>query len=65
MEYGVESLVEAANRLLALDPERFLKVLALCWVYVALYEHPPGAPGDVLELCALFGRIGSGPDLSA
>lgn len=65
VEYGVATLAEAAERLLALDPDRFLKVLALCWVYLAIYEHPPGSPAEVLELCALFGRVGHGQDLSA
>lgn len=57
-EYGLEELEGAGRRLLALDRARFLKVLALCWTYLAIYEQPPGAPLDVLEVCSLIGRIG-------
>lgn len=56
-EYGLAELDVAARRLLALDRTRFLKVLALCWAYLSIYEHPPGSPADVLEVCSIIGRI--------
>lgn len=58
--YGIEELDAAARRLLALDRQRFLKVLALCWAYLSIYEQPPGAPLEVLELCSLIGQFGMG-----
>lgn len=40
MEAGLEALVEDARKLLALDPCRFFKLLALCRAYVSIYESP-------------------------
>lgn len=60
VEYGVEALQEAANRLYELDHARFLKVLALCWAYLALFEHPPGSPADVLEWCSAIVQARAG-----
>jgi hypothetical protein len=56
VEYGPDALAEAGRRLLALDPERFLKVLSLCLVYVSIYEKPPVNPLEILELCSLVTR---------
>lgn len=58
-ESGLDVFVSAGRRLLELDPARFQKVLALAWVYIAIYERPPGSPLDVLELCAVISRSSS------
>lgn len=55
-ESGLDALVQVGRRLLELDPTRFQKVFALAWVYVSIYEAPPGSPVDVLELCAVISR---------
>lgn len=40
LEDGLAALTEAGRRLLALDRERFQRVLALCRAYVSVYEDP-------------------------
>lgn len=42
---GLDDLLDAARRLLARDPERFMRVLALVRAYVAIYEHEE--PGEL------------------
>lgn len=55
-ESGLDAFVHAGRRLLELDPTRFQKVLALAWVYISIYESPPGSPLDLFELCAVISR---------
>lgn len=40
LECGLEDLVVEARRLLAVDPERFVKLLTLCRAYLSIYEMP-------------------------
>ena len=39
MENGLDALLDGGRRLLALDPDRFMRVLALVRAYLAAYER--------------------------
>ena len=56
VEYGPDALAEVGRKLLALDPQRFLKVLTLATAYISIYERPPQSAIEVLELCSLIAR---------
>jgi hypothetical protein len=37
---GLDALIAAGRRLRELDPERFQRVLALCRLYVSVFDRP-------------------------
>lgn len=51
VEVGLDALVEVARRLLDVDPERFLRVLALARAYVSVYDLPHEGDLDVVARC--------------
>lgn len=51
VESGLVALAEAAERLLAIDPERFRRVLALALAYLAAYDRKIEGLDDLLARC--------------
>lgn len=41
---GLDALIEAAERLIEVSPERFVVVLKLCRTYVAAFDRPDESP---------------------
>lgn len=54
VEDALCALGEAGRRLLAVDPERFLRVLSLARAYLSVYELPREPPIEVLARCAMI-----------
>jgi hypothetical protein len=54
VECGLEALLSAAARLLELDPGRFMRVLALCRAYLAVYEQPDEGLPELLASCEMI-----------
>jgi hypothetical protein len=49
----MDALVGAARRLLVLDPDRFMSVLALCSAYLSIYEQPDETLLELLARCEM------------
>lgn len=54
MEYGLHALVKAARRLIIVDSDRFMRVLALCVAYLAIYEDGPPTTDELLAQCEMI-----------
>jgi hypothetical protein len=61
VEVGLDALVEAARRLLAVDPERFLRVLALARAYVSVYDRPQEGLVEVMARCSAISPTNGKP----